>query len=70
MNWLHVIRAWKNPTYRNSLSTRELAQLPPHPAGSIELDEKDIAEVSGGRPKVTENWACSLPTLVCQQQTC
>ncbi len=71
MNASQVIRAWKNEAYRNSLSADERAQLPAHPAGSIELDETELALVGGGLPMRTdENWACSLPTAVCRHQTC
>ena len=34
-----IIRAWKDPNYRASLPITELAQLPAHPAGAIELPE-------------------------------
>jgi len=32
-----IIRAWKDESFRRSLSDAELAQLPAHPAGLIEL---------------------------------
>jgi mersacidin/lichenicidin family type 2 lantibiotic len=32
-----IVRAWKDESYRSSLSDLERAQLPPHPSGSIEL---------------------------------
>jgi mersacidin/lichenicidin family type 2 lantibiotic len=40
-----VIRAWKDETYRQSLSNEELNMLPAHPAG--ELSETDLELVSG-----------------------
>ena len=43
-----VIRAWKDPLYRASLSREEQAVLPAHPAGLIELREEDLKSVSGG----------------------
>jgi len=36
---MHVdtVRAWKDPIYRESLSSEALATLAPHPAGSLEF---------------------------------
>jgi len=48
MSELDIIRAWKDKTYRNSLSADELAQLPEHPAGAIELTNDELANVDGG----------------------
>lgn len=70
MNVSHIIRAWKDPVYRAGLTQAELAGLPAHPSGAVELSDEDIGEMAGGRPKVTENWACSLPTVVCRHQGC
>jgi mersacidin/lichenicidin family type 2 lantibiotic len=47
MKKIDVIRAWKDATYRSSLTSEELAQLPVHPSGPIELRESDLREVSG-----------------------
>ena len=43
-----IIRAWKDPEYRLSLSAAEQAWLPDHPAGTIELTEAELAVVAGG----------------------
>jgi mersacidin/lichenicidin family type 2 lantibiotic len=37
-----IIRAWKDPHYRTGLSAIQLAQLPAHPAGVIELPEPTL----------------------------
>ena len=37
-----IIRAWKDESYRLSLSAKELALLPPNPAGQIELSEQSL----------------------------
>ena len=37
-----VIRAWKDPRYRRTFSESELANLPEHPAGAIELIDADL----------------------------
>jgi mersacidin/lichenicidin family type 2 lantibiotic len=47
MSELDIIRAWKDKTYRNSLSADELAQLPEHPAGAIELTDDELGTVEG-----------------------
>jgi mersacidin/lichenicidin family type 2 lantibiotic len=39
MNTQNIIRAWKNPEYRDSLSESERAALPANPAGRIEVAE-------------------------------
>jgi mersacidin/lichenicidin family type 2 lantibiotic len=43
-----IIRAWKDPEYRYSLSAAERAMLPAHPAGPTELTAEQILAVSGG----------------------
>ena len=50
MHKTDVVRAWKDPLYRNSLSPDELAQLPENPAGAIELSEDRLKAVSGAEP--------------------
>jgi len=45
----HVVRAWKDQNYRQSLSEAEKSQLPAHPAGMIELTDADLGAVSGGQ---------------------
>jgi mersacidin/lichenicidin family type 2 lantibiotic len=42
---LDIIRAWKDPEYRLSLSKAEQALLLPHPAGLIELADAALAHV-------------------------
>jgi len=48
MSKSNVIRAWKDPEYRNGLSEAERASLPGNPAGSIELSDTDLGKVAGG----------------------
>jgi len=45
---IDIARAWKDEKYRKTLTAEELASLPPNPAGSEELSEKELEEVSGG----------------------
>ena len=39
---IDVVRAWKDPTYRKTLSASELKSLPPNPAGNKELLAEDL----------------------------
>ena len=40
--------AWKDPEYRKTLTQEELASLPPNPAGSSEVSDEELTNVSGG----------------------
>jgi mersacidin/lichenicidin family type 2 lantibiotic len=42
-----IVRAWKDVEYRLNLSEAERAQLPDHPAGLVELTEKELSPVGG-----------------------
>jgi mersacidin/lichenicidin family type 2 lantibiotic len=48
MNKTDVVRAWKDPLYRATLTPDQLAALPMHPAGVVELNDDQIRAVSGG----------------------
>jgi len=39
MSHLNIVRAWKDPDYRRSLTAEQRAQVPAHPAGAIEFQE-------------------------------
>ena len=39
MSNLSIVRAWKDPDYRRSLTAEQQAQVPAHPAGAIEIEE-------------------------------
>ena len=43
-----VIKAWKNPAYRNALSPAEQAALPANPAGNVELLDEPMGHFAGG----------------------
>ena len=68
MSHQHIIRAWKDPEYRQSLNEAEQALLPPHPAGHIELTDADLDRVAGGRknlnnPQTILIQACQILSL-------
>ncbi len=48
MKDVDIVRAWKDETYRDSLSPEQRMMLPEHPAGMIELIEEDLNAVNGG----------------------
>jgi mersacidin/lichenicidin family type 2 lantibiotic len=43
-----IIRAWKDPEYRQSLSEEERELLPENPAGAIELTDDELDMAAGG----------------------
>jgi mersacidin/lichenicidin family type 2 lantibiotic len=48
MSRLNIIRAWKDPEYRASLTDGERAILPENPAGSILIPDSALDSVAGG----------------------
>ena len=42
-----IVRAWKDKAYRLSLTPEQRAKLPKHPAGLIELTDKDLEQAAG-----------------------
>ncbi|HLZ59644.1 MAG TPA: mersacidin/lichenicidin family type 2 lantibiotic [Ktedonosporobacter sp.] len=48
MSTNHIIRAWRDEEYRESLDAGLSATLPESPVGAIELSESDLAAVDGG----------------------
>jgi mersacidin/lichenicidin family type 2 lantibiotic len=43
-----ILRAWRDPEYRESLSAEERAALPAHPSAAIELRDEQLTTVRGG----------------------
>jgi len=54
MSTLDIIRAWKDESFRLSLTPEERRRLPAHPAGLIELTEAELENVAGGRVKTAK----------------
>lgn len=61
MNKELIIRAWKDPRYRASLSSEQRTALPESPSGKpmTELEESDLDLVAGGLPPSTR-YSCWL----------
>lgn len=49
MSKIDVVRAWKDPAYRRSLTQEQLASLPEHPAGVVTLTDEQLATASGAK---------------------
>lgn len=43
-----IIKAWKDPGYRQTLSQEEREHLPENPAGAIELTDEELDMAAGG----------------------
>jgi mersacidin/lichenicidin family type 2 lantibiotic len=59
-----IARAWKDTSYRSTLSDAQRAQLPSHPAGLVEFDENQRLE---GRNAMMSSfwWQCNLTFDLC-----
>jgi mersacidin/lichenicidin family type 2 lantibiotic len=65
MSRIDIVRAWKDPEYRNSLSAAQLAGMPENPAGEITLDDKQLSAVNGGAlPIITTAPTCTMYTFL------
>lgn len=54
---LDVIRSWKDPRYRRSLSAQQIENLPAHPAGPAMLSDVELKAASG----ISEDEDLSIP---------
>ena len=59
MSQLNVIRAWKDEEYRASLRDSELALLPAHPAGAVELPLDDLDAAGANEDLVSYPGMCT-----------
>lgn len=48
MSLNHIIDAWRDEEYRESLDSETRSLLPESPAGEVELTEADLADIDGG----------------------
>jgi mersacidin/lichenicidin family type 2 lantibiotic len=49
MSSANIIRAWKEEAYRLGLGEAERAQLPAHPAGTVELKANELDSLAGAQ---------------------
>jgi mersacidin/lichenicidin family type 2 lantibiotic len=66
---LDVVRSWKDPRYRRSLSAQQLEALPEHPCGTAVLAEQELKAASGlimdeeEFAVLTTSFDCTSPTF-------
>lgn len=67
MSHENIIRAWKDESFRNSLSEEERALLPDNPAGLIELDDAQLQLAVGALPPrgLSAGNTCTIDTDIC-----
>jgi len=76
---IDIVRAWKDRSYRESLSDEEQALLPENPVGQLELTEDELKEVSGAQSQTgagasfgicqqSQGGACQSQQGACQSQ--
>ena len=70
MSTTNIIRAWKDPEYRESLSEAELAALPQNPAGLIDLTDTELEGVAGGAKPTGKWFSTGCPCSRQQGGTC
>ncbi|PTL85890.1 mersacidin/lichenicidin family type 2 lantibiotic [Vitiosangium sp. GDMCC 1.1324] len=70
MNTETLIRAWKDPSFRASLTSDQLRALPENPSGKpmTELGDDELTDAVGGRAPPTTSittirWSLSNPCI-------
>jgi len=64
MSKTDVVRAWRDREYRASLSSDELAMLPPNPAGELHMSDVRFHRASGpSKSNATTAWFCTNYTF-------
>jgi mersacidin/lichenicidin family type 2 lantibiotic len=59
-----VIRAWKDPAYRATLTQAQRDALPAHPAGDVEVPDSELQTIAGGmRPETIVTRGCCWATF-------
>jgi mersacidin/lichenicidin family type 2 lantibiotic len=59
---VNINRALRDREYFLSLTDEERAQVPPSPAGDVELQDNDLSVVSGGSEAIVGTGDCSQNT--------
>jgi mersacidin/lichenicidin family type 2 lantibiotic len=68
MPYQNIVRVWKDPTYRLSLTAAERAQLPDNPAGTIELTEAELNMALGGTGLAATDTCGFTGNFICPDQ--
>jgi mersacidin/lichenicidin family type 2 lantibiotic len=56
----NIIRAWKDSSFRNSLSEVERSLIPNHPVGFVELTDVDLSVVGGMTGCKCGGFSCTI----------
>lgn len=70
MNKTDVIRAWKDPAYRATLSEEERAALPLNPAGLADLSDDQLRIAGGAATPITTAPTCTMHTFLNWRSCC
>lgn len=63
-----IIRVWRDPKYRGSLSSEELRSLPQSPVGFLDLNEEEQSNVTGGTSMPV--LCTSIPSICVRSTIC
>jgi len=70
---IDVVRAWKDPEYRKSLTAEQLASLPENPAGTGALTDQEAEQIAAGSDwphgTASTEWTSCCATYVCSKCT-
>ncbi|MEU5052265.1 mersacidin/lichenicidin family type 2 lantibiotic [Streptomyces sp. NPDC021096] len=55
---MDVVRFWKDPEYRSSLSADQTRALPEHPCGPVELTDEALVGVLGASTEQNNTAGC------------
>jgi mersacidin/lichenicidin family type 2 lantibiotic len=55
-----IIRAWKDEEYCENLTQEQRLQLPKHPAGLVELCDRDMEVIVGGAVNIISQGNCQI----------
>jgi mersacidin/lichenicidin family type 2 lantibiotic len=70
MSHQHIIKAWKDPAYRNTLSPAEREALPANPAGAIEISDESLGQFAGGVSNAPATALCRTKIACTMFQEC
>jgi mersacidin/lichenicidin family type 2 lantibiotic len=59
-----IVRAWKDPKYRKSLTPEEMASLPANPVGDVVLTWDELSGIAGGVFPITLTLCHLCPSYV------
>ena len=68
MNKADIVRTWKDPVYRATLSPEQLAALPAHPAGLVEISDDQMRNASGAIVTTARN--CTMNSFLGWKSCC